>query len=189
MCSREATMLHHRWNFSCLLLLLFLSRAVYGQKVKVEYDPKERFAVYKTYCWVTKESYERPLLALGIIGAVDEQLQAKGLTRVEEKSDLIVSGYGAMDGDLSVSWSESMYVMPGLYGPVWWVQGSWVPGNSTAVYIQKGTLVIDIADPHSKQLKWRGIATAKFNDKNKKELLELVNKSIEKMFRAYPAAH
>lgn len=182
-------MLDHRWKFSSFLLLLFLSRAVYGQKVKVEYDAKASFAVYKTYCWVTKESYERPLLALNIMGAVDEQLQAKGLTRVEEKSDLIVSGYGAVDSDLNVSWSESMYVMPGLYGPVWWAQGAWVPGNSSAVYIKKGTLVIDIADPHSKQLKWRGIATANFNDKNKKQSVELINKSIEKMFREYPAGH
>ncbi len=172
-----------------LLLLLSVLPGARGQKVKVEYDPKQSFAPYKTYSWITQDYYQRPLLALNIIGAVDEQLQAKGLTRVEENSDLIVTGYGAVDSDLNVSWRESMYVMPGLYGPVSWEQGAWVAGSSTAIYIQKGTLVIDIADPHSKQLKWRGIATAKFDNKNNKKLMELVNKSIEKMFREYPAGH
>jgi hypothetical protein len=78
-----------------------------------------------------------------------------------------------------------MYVMPGLDGPVWWAQGAWIPGSSSAVYIKKGTLVIDIADPHAKELRWRGIATGKFD--NRKQSFELVNKSIEKMFREYPS--
>ena len=180
-------MLLHRSVYS-LLLLLSVVPGVQAQNVKVEYDPKESLARYKTYSWITEEYYQRPLLAANVIGAVDEELQAKGLTRVAENADLIVTGYGAVDTDLNVSWRESMYAMPGLYGPVWWAQGAWVPGGSSAVYIRKGTLVIDIADRHSKQLKWRGIGTAKFHNRDQKKTLELVNKSIEMMFRQYPLA-
>lgn len=170
------------------LLLLLAAQCVQAQKVKVEYNPKEDFTSFKRYSWITQESYQRPLLAMNIIGAVDEQLQAKGLTRVETNGDLIVTAYGAVDSDMNVTWRPDIYVMPGLYGPVWWSQGVWIPGSSSAVHIKKGTLVVDIAEPHSKQLKWRGIANANFNPKNQKQSLDLVNKSIEKMFREYPAS-
>jgi len=175
-------------TYCCFLLLLFAVECVQAQKVKVEYNPKEDFTSFKRYSWITQESYQRPLLAMNIIGAVDEQLQAKGLTRVETNGDLIVTAYGAVDSDMNVTWRPDIYVMPGLYGPVWWSQGVWIPGSSSAVHIKKGTLVVDIAEPHSKQLQWRGIANANFNPKNQKQSLDLVNKSIEKMFREYPAS-
>jgi hypothetical protein len=57
------------------------------------------------------------------------------------------------------------------------------------VYIKKGTLVVDIADPHSKQLKWRGIAYVNLDPQKQKQAMDLVNKSIEKMFRQYPSSH
>jgi hypothetical protein len=174
-------------SYCCFLLLTFAVECVHAQKVKVEYNPEENLAAFKSYSWITQESYQRPLLAMNIIGAVDEQLHAKGLTRVEDKGDLVVNAYGAVDSDLNVTWRPDIYVMPGLYGPVWWTQGVWIPGSSSAVQIKKGTLVVDIADPHSKQLKWRGMASANFNPKNQKQSLDLVNKSIEKMFRQYPA--
>jgi uncharacterized protein DUF4136 len=177
-----------RKTLSCFLLLMFAMECVHAQKIKVEYNPKEDFTAFKSYSWILQESYQRPLLAMNIIGAVDEQLQAKGLTRIENNADLVVTAYGAVDSDLNVSWRPDIYVMPGLYGPVWWTQGMWIPGSSSAVYIQKGTLVVDIADPHSKQLKWRGIANANFDTTKQKQSLDRVNKCVEKMFRQYPSA-
>ena len=88
----------------CFLVLMFAVECVHAQKVKVEYNPKEDFTSFKRYSWITQESYQRPLLAMNIIGAVDEQLQAKGLTRVEANGDLIVTAYGAVDSDMNVTW-------------------------------------------------------------------------------------
>jgi hypothetical protein len=181
---------HRRNAFSCcFLLLMYAVECVQAQKVTVEYSPREDFTAFKSYSWLTEQSYQRPLLAMNIIGAVDEQLRAKGLTKVESNGDLIVTAYGAVDSDLNVAWRPDIYVMPGLYGTVWWTQGAWIPGSSSAVYIKKGTLVVDMADPRSKQLKWRGIATANLNAKKQKQSLDIVNKSIEKMFRKYPSSH
>ena len=172
----------------CLLVLAGL-QCVNAQKVKVEYNPKQNFAAFKKYSWITEQSYQHPLLAMNIIGAVDEQLRAKGLTRVDSGGDLIVTAYGAIDSDLNVAYRPEIYAMPGLSGPVWWMDGTWIPGSSSAVYIKKGTLVVDIADPHSKQLKWRGIAYANLDPQKQKQSMDLVNKSIEKMFRQYPSSH
>jgi hypothetical protein len=175
----------------CLELFLVLIaglQCVQAQKVEVEYDQHEDFTPFKSYSWVTEEYYQRPLLAMHIIGAVDEQLQSKNLTRVDHGGDIIVTAYGAIDSDLNVSYHPDIYVMPGLYGPVWWVQGMWIPSSSTAVYIKKGTLVVDIANPHTRQLKWRGIAYANLDPKKQKKSIDVVNKAIAKMFRRYPSS-
>jgi len=176
--------------FRCLGILLILCGVHWaqGQKVKVEYNPDENFAGFKNYSWIIQDYYQRPILAMHIVGAVDEQLQAKGLQRVENAGDLVVAAYGAIDNDLNVAYRQEIYSMPGLSGPVWWANGMWIPGSSSAVYIKKGTLVVDIADPQLKRLKWRGVAHANLDSQNPKKSLDLINKSVEKMFRKYPAA-
>jgi hypothetical protein len=160
---------------------------VQAQKVKVEYNPDENFAGLKDYSWIIQEYYQHPILAMHIVGAVDEQLQAKGLKRVENAGALVVAAYGAIDSDLNVAYRPEIYSMPGLSGPVWWANGMWIPGSSSAVYIKKGTLVVDIADSHLKRLKWRGVAHANLDSQDPKKSLDLINKSVEKMFRKYPA--
>ncbi len=170
----------------CLAVILAAAQNAQAQKVRVEYNRHEGLANYTSYSWITNDSYQRPFLALHIIGAVDEQLKAKGLTRVETGGDLIVTSYGALDTDINVAYRPDIYIMPALNGPVWWSQGMWVPGSSSAVQITKGTLVVDVADPRSKQLKWRAIATSTLDPQNPKKSLEKINKAVEKMFRQFP---
>lgn len=170
------------------VVLICSLQGLQAQDVKAEYNKDEDFSHFKSYSWVTDESYARPLLAMDIRGAIDEQLKAKGLTQVETDADLIVIAYGALDTDMSVSFNPSTYVMPGLEGPVWWTTGAVIiPGNSTAVFIKKGTLVVDIADPHSKRLKWRGIGKASFDPKKQKQSLDRLHKLIAKMLQNYPS--
>jgi hypothetical protein len=134
----------------CFLLLSFLE-VLQAQDVKVEYNKSEEFSRFKTYSWITNEPYTRPFLALHIKGSVDEQLQSEGIRPVEQGADLVISAYGALEDDMSVSFDPGTYVLPGLEGPVWWTTGAVIiPGNSTAVFIKKGTLVVDVADTTGK---------------------------------------
>jgi len=163
-----------------LLLLPILE----AQDVKAEFNKQEDFSRFKTYSWAD-QPYTRPLLVMHIKGCVDEQLQARGVKYTETGADLIISAYGAVDYDMSVSFSPETYVMPDVNGPVW-TGGVVIPGNSTSVLIKKGTLVVDIADPHAKQLKWRGIAKMDIHPHKQKKALEQIDKSVAKMFRNYP---
>ena len=171
---------------SWLLLILIGMNCALAQEIKVEYNPKENFTGFKNYSWVTQDYYQHPLLALNIMGAIDEELQAKGLKRVEYGADLIVAAYGAIDSDLNVAYRPEIYSMPGLTGPVWWANGMWVPGSSSAVFIKQGTLVVDVADSHQKRLKWRGIGRMKLDPQKPEKTIERVNKAIAKMFRKFP---
>ena len=171
------------------LAALALSTTAFAQKVKVEYDKKNDFSRFKTYYWARKpEEYLRPFLAAVVIGATDHNLQQIGLKKVESGGDILVSPYGSLDTEMAVSWSPDVYYFPPLYGGgLWWSQPYFYqPGMSTSTILKKGTLVIDLADPHSKQLQWRGIATAKLDSTQKEKSLQVIEKAVAKMFKDYP---
>jgi Domain of unknown function (DUF4136) len=162
--------------------------ATFAQKVKVEYDKKNDFNRFKTYNWARKnDEYLRPFLAAVVIGATDHNLQAKGLKKVESGGDLVVNPYGSLDTEMSVVGTPDVYYFPPIYGGPWWGQPYFYsPGTSTATILKKGMLVIDLADPHSKQLQWRGIATAHLDATQKEKSLQVIEKAVAKMFKDYP---
>jgi hypothetical protein len=166
-----------------LFLLLPLARA---QKVTVQCSPKTDFSSYRTYSWVPHSATAHPILALDIVDAIDRQLQAKGLQKRESGGDLLVNGYGSLSEGMNVSYDVDVYAAPGLDGPINWANGSPRPGNSTSVYVDKGTLVVDIADRQTKQLLWRGIAKAKVDPEQVDKAFEIAEKAVIKMFKSYP---
>jgi hypothetical protein len=172
-------------RLACLALLLGAS-AAQAQKVTVEYNKQDDFSPYKTYTWIKNETYARPVLAAIIIGSVDKELQDRGFKEMESGGDLIVSIYGATDSDLRVTVTPDIYYFPPLYATTWWTPAMYRAGTSTAVYVQTGTLVVDLADPHTKTLKWRGIAKGTLDPTQKEKSAETVEKAIAKMFRQYP---
>jgi hypothetical protein len=168
------------------LLFLLWSCALQAQKVKVEYDKTTDFKQYKTYSWMKQATSGYPFVKLDIIGAIDNQLAAKGLKQIDSGGDLLVTTVGSMTESTNVSYDVDVYAMPSLDGPINWASGTPRPGNSTSVYVDKGTLVVDIVDRQAKQLKWRGTAKAKLDPEQKEKSLEIIEKAIEKMFKEYP---
>ena len=172
-----------RLSWMCLLLLAV---PAFGQKIKVDYNKSIDFSRYKTYSWLMPKDPARPFVAMDIVGATDDELKARGLTKTPSGGDLIVSAYGSLDEGVNVSYDVDIYAMPGLDGNINWANGTPRPGNSSAVYIDKGTLVIDLADRASKQLVWRGIAKANLDPQKQEKSMETIEKSIAKMFKQYP---
>jgi hypothetical protein len=178
-----------RWLLFLILATLTLSSAALAQKVKVEYDKKNQFNRFKTYYWGRKnDEYLRPLLAAVVIGATDHNLQALGLKKVESAGDLVIEAYGSLDTEMNVVGTPDLYYFPPIYGGPWWGQPTvfYVPGTSTATILKQGTLVIDLADPQTKTLQWRGIASAKLDSTQKEKSLQVIEKSVAKMFKDYP---
>jgi len=123
---------------------------------------------------------EDPLIDQDIKRAIDGQLVQKGLMRVEENADLLVSYHAAFNEEKSLNLSGMGW---GGRGPGMW-DGS-VQGQTSTIPI--GTLVVDIYDPARKQLIWRGDASKTIDlkkdpDKNYKNL----QKAMAKLFENYP---
>jgi hypothetical protein len=61
-----------------------------------------------------------------------------------------------------------------------------LPNSAGASPASGGRLVVDLADPHRKTLKWRGIAKGIQDPSEKPKSADIVEKTVAKMFRQYP---
>ena len=172
------------------LLVLILSFGAQAQKVHVAVPDKSvDFSKFKTYSWEPIGAVAHPMLAADIVGAVEDQMKAKGLQLVPSNPDLVIKMYGSIDQETTAYSNDPLYGAtggippfdPSLAGPA--LVGTW--GNTT-VTIHKGELVVDLLDPAAKKLVWRGIAQDNLSARDKNKLLDQVNAAISKMFKDYP---
>ena len=176
-----------------LLVLLLAAGVCLGaqaQKIKVIYDKQTDFSQYKTFAWAPHNAVSHPLLAENIIGAIEEELQARGLKKVESNDNpgLIIQVYGSIDQESTFYSNDPLYLAtggippfdPSFSGPM--LTGTY---SNTTVTIHKGQLVVDMISAANKKLVWRGMAQQNLaRDPNK--LLTQVNTAIAKMFKQYP---
>jgi hypothetical protein len=169
-----------------VLVVLVGSLPLLSQKVTVEYDKATDFSKFKTYGWVQGLGVANPAMNAYIINAVDYDLQAKGVIRVEPaNADLLVTYHAAANTDMDVG---GLY-MPGTYTgvpvpgyPMWYVPAQ----LSTSVrYVKKGSLVVEMADRQKQQVVWVAVAKGTVEQKQKDKLDQL-DKAVGKMFDKYP---
>ena len=184
-------------------LLLSNAAAVRAQDVAVDFDRGANFSRFKSYSWASGVPAKNPLIDEQIKAAVDERLAAKGLRRVGEGGDLSVMYFAAVDRDLQVATAE------------WMNTGNWLSQTESGISVRSqtwdvadGTLVVCLSDASTRSLLWRGTAKTTLDKKNinknynrsrdtdiieamsedAKKVNKRVRKSVEKMFRRYPAA-
>ena len=177
-----------RW-FATLLAVSTLSFSAHAQKIHVTYDKSLSFSSFKTFAWAPRSAVAHPMLAADIVGAIEDELTARGLTRVDSNPDLIVQVYGSVDSDSTFYSNDPLYMGtggvppfdPSMTGPAF--VGAW--GNST-VTIHKGDMVVDLIQASAKKLIWRGMAMQNISSQNPDKLMSEVNNAISKMFKEYP---
>ena len=150
-----------------------------------DYDKAANFSQYKTYAWKDTDKKQNELVENRIKAAVDAQLQAKGLKKVDSNPDLWVVEHVRLSEQTQISTYDSGWG----YGWGWRGYGGYGGGMSTTTVdkIPVGNLIIDLVDAKDNQLKWRGTASktldpsASVDDKTKN-----VNDAAAKMFAGYP---
>jgi hypothetical protein len=84
-----------------LLLTLFVfSAPAVAQKIKVDYDKSADFSKFKTFSWTRGAPPTNPLINQIIIDGVEQSLTAKGLTKVNDGGDLLISVAVAIQYDI-----------------------------------------------------------------------------------------
>ena len=167
--------------FAIVVLGLLVSTAAVAQKINVDWDRQANFSQYHTYMWQTSPHPAKGFWDQRITDAVDKQLQAKGLTKVDSNPDVwVVYSNSIHDQKEVVGTGYNM-------GPYWgW--GTW-GGPTTTTYntwvTKVGTLVVEISDPKQKDLLWRGSATDTISDNSDKNIKTL-DKAVAKLFKGYP---
>jgi hypothetical protein len=146
--------------------------------IKTDFDKETDFSKYKTYSWVTAKG-SNDIWSERIMQDVDQQLAAKGWSKVQSGGDASVSAFGRTHNEQTLN---TFY--DGLGGGWRWGGGfgqSWTTAENTPV----GSLTVDVFDSSSKKLIWRGTATdtlSEHPDKNEKKL----EHSVTDMFKKFP---
>ena len=167
------TMKQIRWS----LALMLITCGTLAAKITVDWDKQASFTGYKTYAWTKGTPAKNPLMDQRITEAIDAQLTAKGLQKVEEgKADLIVLYHAAIG-----SQTELNTMNMGGWG---WRMGGGM-STTTVDTIPTGQLVVDIGDAKTKKLLWLGNASDTLSDNPDKNTKKM-NDAVAKMFKKFP---
>lgn len=176
-----------------LVVMLLLSVTASAEKIRVHYDKSLDFTRFKTYGWAPHGAVAHPMLALDMVGAIEQELNSRGMKKVAENPDLLIEIYGAVDSEVSMTSNNPIYNATGGIPPfdpsmtspgdsLYW-DGYY--GNSTVV-VYPGQLVIDLIDTKTKKLAWRAFAAEAISPNNPDKLESEANSTIAKMFKQYP---
>ena len=157
-----------------LVLIVLCAPGVYAQKVTVEFDQSADFTKYRTFAIRDGQlSSRNPALNSDLVkkqieADIVKGLTAKGLTMVSGPSDL----------NVRFRFGQARKMETEAYPAGWRGFGTRI----VRVPYAEGTLVIDLRDPSTKSLVWRGISSEEKSDPTKIQgkLDDMVKKSLEK---------
>jgi hypothetical protein len=175
-----------------VVLALVACSATYAQDVRSNYMPGTDFSKYHTYAWIDEVKgvprvggQPDQILDTQVKQAVDSQMAAKGLTKVEDggKADLLLGYQLAIDREKQINGFGNGW---GGYG---W--GPWGGGlnsfSATTSTINIGTFVLGMYDPAAKKLIWIGAAQHTLEPSKKQEKnQERLNKGAQKLLKDFP---
>jgi len=165
--------------------LCFLVTAVTAsaRSVNVDFDKDTDFSKYKTFAFAEGTPTPVTLTNQRIEKAIEAQLAAKGLTRVDGNADLTVVYHCAVRQQTQLNTTN----LGGWgWGPGW---RRWGGGGTAITQVERipvGTLIVDIGDAANRRYVWRGTASKTISDKPDKNA-KAIDQEVKKMFEKFPA--
>jgi hypothetical protein len=198
----ENTQLGDGMNRLMRMIVIVSSLAIAGcstMEVSYDYDPKAKFSGLNTYDWLDEPQKstgdpridDNTILKSRVQTAVDTALAARGFRKVSSDPDFLVAYHVSLDRQQSVQTLNSYYG----YSPGWgygygasYRPGYWAGAPETYVYeYEEGTLILDVVDPKSKELMWRGSAQDEVNFKSTPEKAQAqINEAVNGMLEHFP---
>jgi hypothetical protein len=164
-----------------------------------DYDPWANFSGLKTFSWIPgpqKETgdprIDNPLLDAHIRNAVEDQLALNGFEKKgTEKPDFWIGYHAAIDRKLGAQTINHFYAYP----PGWaWehYRTPYVPPGMAITeteifYYDEGTLILDVVDPETRKLIWRGSAQAEVKyATNPEKRNERIKEAVRRILERFP---
>jgi hypothetical protein len=145
-----------------------------------DYDPEYDFAGLETYTWLESP----PDTAVGDLAtgrvrtAVDEVLAGLGYRVVEAQADLLITFEVSRQDRVRVTEQDT-------YGRR--RHGTWGTRRVDVYEYQEGTLLLDVIDPETEQLVWRGTATDVLaRDRTPEQRMEKTREAVAAMLASFP---
>jgi hypothetical protein len=168
-----------------IAIVVFGAKASWADKIKTDYDKSASFPEFKTY------AFKPGLLMLGegkervdeqMVSSMRRELNAKGLTEVQENPSLFVTYFGTLG---SVSASGSLYAPGQMARYDWGIPQGW--SGVTSDTALTGSLLIEVVNASSRQLLWRARIEGLVKNLGKPEKQgPRISDLVQKAFKAYP---
>jgi hypothetical protein len=172
-----------------------------AQKLDIETntDPKADFTTIRTYAWREPAKFLRDTppdalsnptlsdeaLAPHIVAAVDQQMKARGIVKVEpDVADVHIAYLAAITTKTNSSYLGEHYgYITGWGSPV---PAGMAPTTSLTGY-QKGTIVIDVIQRSANRAIWRGSVGTKVAEGRKLEdRVKRIHEAVNRIFERFP---
>jgi len=166
--------------FVAALLLASLAGACSTLKTSVDWDHAADFSKYKTWTWKTTGDIVDPVWTRRFEDVLADTLAARGLTKVKDGGDL----WGVVHARFSNNYQVNTWNAGWGYG---WGWGG--PMVTTVTPIPVGSMIVDLVDARTKELVWRGTASAELATGISNEHREQnLRKVLAGLFANYPPA-
>jgi hypothetical protein len=184
----EDSMRKHCWSVLFILVLLYIGCS--GIRVSQDYDPSTDFDALKTYQWKSKSQdttgdprIDNPLRDERIRNAIELVLEGKGFDLAQDSTPSFHIAYQAILRRRieSSGTTGTVGFGVGTYGR----RGGVAIGTGTEVReVEEGSLIIDVMDPESGALLWRGTGNQRYREytdpqKASRDINALVGKILE----------
>ena len=172
-----------------VFLMALIAAPAMAQKVTIDYAHDYDFEAIKTFQYVeTKDSnIKNQLMADRVTSMLKKELREGGGTEVGSDPDIYVTYHFTSEENTSYNTTSMGYGGYGGYYGGWGGYGGMGyggPGMGTtttyATTYTEGTLIIDLYDPETKKLVWRGTGTVTVKDKPEKQIKQ-VDKILKKI--------
>jgi len=170
-----------------LFALIFAcgTKASFADKIKTDFDKSASFSQFTTYAFkpgLLMLAEGRDRVDEQMVSAMRRELNAKGLTEVQENPSLFVTYFGTLG---SVSASGSLYAPGQLARYDWGIPQGW--SGVTSDVVLTGSLLIEVVNAASKQLLWRAQIEGAVKNLNKPEKQgPRINEFVQKAFKSFP---
>ncbi len=141
------------WESVVILIVVLGTKWSWADKIKTDFDKSASFSEFKTYAFkpgllMLAEGKER--VDDQMISAMRRELNAKGLTEVQENPSLFVTYFGTLG---TASSSGNLYAPGQLARYDWGIPQGW--SGVTSDTVLTGSLLIEVVNASSRQLLWR----------------------------------
>ena len=186
-----------RSTAGALLAALLAGCAGAALNVNWEHDPAADFSGMQTYDWMPgpqKKSgdprIDDPFVDTRIRKAVEKGLAAKGYEQRARAPDFVIGYHAALRDEITTTTMDSYYGYHRSWGGDQGRGRGWNVGGPSITYGRSygvGTLVLDIGDPDTHQLIWRGSALAEIGGSDSpKKRDERLDKAVRHMLESFP---
>jgi hypothetical protein len=197
---KERNIMSRLKTISIVIAILMLSACATTFDVSTDYDQGFDFGGKNTFAIVTPDNLDTAsdALAIGRIeNALKTQLEVRGFVSASQTdADLLISYFATSkrEQDVQTYQSYNNYYNYSSCYRCGRMGGYGMPMSTTEVRVvdyTEGVLIVDIIDPKTKSVKWRGqtsarVSTSTANDMDVTERADLVNNAVNAILNSYP---